>query len=127
MLGGEPSGHIIFRGLGSTGDGLLTALQILHRMKRTGQTLSALAAVVPHVPQVSIQVPASEDAKRAFRTAETVQRTIALAQEALGAQGRVVVRPSGTEPVIRIMVEGTDRAQIERQAEALARVIREEL
>ena len=126
-LGGEQSGHLIFREFATTGDGLLTALQVLSLMKRTGRKLSELASVMVRVPQVTIHLPVSAEGKLKFYTNTAVQAAIAAAEAALGEAGRMVVRPSGTEPLIRIMAEGTDRESLEAQAEAVAAVVRAEL
>jgi phosphoglucosamine mutase len=127
MLGGEQSGHLIFREFATTGDGLLTALQVLTRMKHTGRKLSELASAMIRVPQVTVHLPVSAEGKLKFYTSTAVQEAISAAENALGETGRMVVRPSGTEPLIRIMAEGADRAALEAQAEAVAAVIRAEL
>ncbi len=126
-LGGEQSGHILFRAFATTGDGQLTALQVLSLMKRTGRRLSALAGCMTSFPQVMRNVPVSAEGKVKFYTNAAVQTAIAAAEAALGEQGRMVVRPSGTEPLLRVMAEGADRAAIEAQVEAVAEVIRAEL
>ncbi len=126
-LGGEPSGHLIFREFATTGDGLLTALQVLSMMRRTGRKLSGLTSEMVRVPQVTVHLPVSAEGKLKFYTNTAVQAAITAAENALGDAGRMVVRPSGTEPLIRIMAEGTERAALEAQAEAVAAVIRAEL
>lgn len=123
-LGGEPSGHIIFSRYATTGDGILTALEVLRVMRQTGKPLSALAA--PYVPlpeaqlSVAVRSPAAAAAGRAL--GEAVRET----EEALGGRGRVLVRASGTEPVVRILVESEDDETCRRLAQHLADVIREE-
>ncbi|HEX2883513.1 MAG TPA: phosphoglucosamine mutase [Candidatus Limnocylindria bacterium] len=118
VLGGEQSGHIIFRDRATTGDGLLTAIELVRSVRAAGEPLSQLAARISRLPQVVINSAVrrrddwQEDA--AFRTA--VER----ATERLGDRGRVLVRPSGTELKIRIMVEGDDAAEIEGIARELA-------
>ena len=126
-LGGEQSGHIIFRVFATTGDGQLTALQVLSLMRRTGKKLSELAGAMPRFPQVMLQVPVTDEGKLKFYTNAAVQAAISAAEAALGGNGRMVVRPSGTEPLMRVMAEGTDRSVIEAQAEAVAAVLRAEL
>ena len=126
-LGGEQSGHILFRAFATTGDGQLTALQVLSLMKRTGRKLSALAGCMTCFPQVMHNVPVSAEGKVKFYTNAAVQAAISAAEAVLGEQGRMVVRPSGTEPLLRVMAEGADRAAIEAQVEAVVKVIRAEL
>lgn len=102
-LGGEQSGHVIFRDLATTGDGLLSAVQLLDTVKRSGQTLATLAEQsMVRLPQVLRNVTIAE---KLPNIAELLAREIAAAEAALGTTGRVLIRPSGTEPVIRVMVE----------------------
>ena len=103
VLGGEQSGHVIFRDLATTGDGILTGLLLLDRVHRAGRPLSALASVMTHVPQVleSVRVSSRPD----LGSAPALTAAIAAVEAELGDRGRVLVRASGTEPVIRIMVE----------------------
>jgi len=117
ILGGEQSGHIIFLRHNTTGDGLITALQLLEVMVSTGTPLSALAARMESLPQVtrSVRVADKERAMGDPRLAEA----IAQAQRQLNGRGRILVRPSGTEPVIRIMVEGPVREELEAIVERL--------
>ncbi len=112
-LGGEQSGHVIFRDLATTGDGLLTGLQVLDVMARTGRPMSELAAVMTKLPQVLRNVRLAE------RHADLIDRIadeVAAVEAELGDHGRVLIRPSGTEPVVRVMVE----AATEQQANAVA-------
>ena len=125
-LGGEQSGHIV---LGSDndfiGDGIFTALRVLRVMRETGQTLSQLAAPYQPMPQVllNVRVERKPSLSQLPHTAEAVKRI----EEDLGADGRVLLRYSGTEPLARVMVEGLDLARIQAQAEELANCIAEEI
>lgn len=124
-LGGEQSGHIIFLDHATTGDGLLTALRVLHIMLETGRPLSELSGVLETFPQVLLNVPVQE--KETFATNTAVRDVIEQAARTLGKNGRLVVRPSGTEPLIRILGEGRDREQVEELVQTIADVIWREL
>lgn len=114
-LGGEQSGHIIFKEYATTGDGILTALMVLNIMDKTGKKLSELKNQMFKYPQVSTQITAVPEQKNAFVANNSLrQRINDLVFETLGSDGRAVVRPSGTENYIRIMVEGKDFGTIER-------------
>lgn len=126
-FGGEQSGHIIFRDFATTGDGQLTAVQLLSYLKRCGRPLRELAQVMPQYPQYSINLAVSAEGKRHFFTNSAIKTAIEAAKTALGSGGRIVVRPSGTEPLIRVMAEGEDDDLTRAQAEAVAAVIREQL
>ena len=117
-IGGEQSGHIIFRDRASTGDGLLTAIELAHSMRAAGTPLSALVARIPRLPQVVINSAASR--RDTWRDDDEFSGAVERATEQMGDRGRVLVRPSGTEPKIRIMVEGDDAGEIERIARELA-------
>ncbi|MPZ63060.1 MAG: phosphoglucosamine mutase [Propionibacteriales bacterium] len=121
-LGGEQSGHIIMSEHSSTGDGLLTAVQLLARMVERGETLRDLAAVMTRLPQVLVNVP-SVDRSR-VGTDPAVLRAVEKAEAELGGTGRVLLRPSGTEPIVRVMVEAESAGQAERVASDLAQVVR---
>lgn len=110
-VGGEPSGHIIFGRYAPTGDGILTALYLARSLKRLGKGLEELVRSVPLYPQVRRDIPAGELKGRVLEM-EGVKRAIAEAERSLGESGRVVVRPSGTQPLVRVMVEGPDRGLI---------------
>ena len=126
-FGGEQSGHIIFRDFATTGDGQLTATQLLSLMKMQNQPLSKLASVIKKYPQISININASPEGKISFYTDKIINDSITQAKEILGDNGRIVVRPSGTEPFIRIMVEGEEEEQIKNIANNIASVMEEEL
>jgi phosphoglucosamine mutase len=122
VLGGEQSGHIVFLDYNTTGDGLITAVKLLATLKRSGGKLSALAAGMKHYPQVQINVKVNKT-ENWNRTSEA-QTAISNAEREIKGNGRIVVRASGTEPVIRIMVEGKDVALINKIAKELADSIR---
>ncbi len=123
-LGGEQSGHIIMSDHATTGDGILTALQVLQRMARTGSTLRELASVVTRLPQVLLNVPGvDKDRADDPELAEAVARE----QEKLGDSGRILLRPSGTEPLVRVMVEASSPEEATAVAERLADVVRRRL
>ncbi len=126
-LGGEQSGHIIFRDFATTGDGQLTAVQVLSLMKRTSKSLSSLASVMERSPQVLINIAVDAESKLRFYTDNDIQSAITEAEELLGENGRIVVRPSGTEPLIRVMTEGSDKELISNCAEKVADVIKSNL
>jgi phosphoglucosamine mutase len=119
MLGGEQSGHIIFRDLASTGDGLLTAIQLVAALRAsTGTTLGQLAARIPRLPQVVINSAVRH--KDQWQVDPLLADAVARATARLGSRGRVIVRSSGTEPKLRIMVEGEDPGEIATIAQELA-------
>jgi phosphoglucosamine mutase len=124
-LGGEQSGHVLLLDHGTTGDGVQTSLHLMHRMARTGRTLADLAAEVPKLPQVLINVK-GVDKTRASTDAD-LQKDIAEVEAQLGETGRVLLRASGTEPVIRVMVEAATQDEAQAQAERLAGCVRERL
>jgi len=117
-LGGEQSGHMIFFDHNTTGDGVLSALQALAIMQRTGQPLSQLAEVMTALPQLLVNVRVKE--KVDLATVPAVQRVIDACNEELGETGRVLIRYSGTEPLLRIMLEGENDQQIQRLADEIA-------
>lgn len=126
-FGGEQSGHVIFRDFATTGDGQLTACQLLSLMHRRQGRLSSLATAMQRYPQTMINITVTPEGKLAFYTDQRVRGAIEKASNTLGSEGRIIVRPSGTEPLLRVMVEGRDEEQIQALAEEVAQVIREEL
>ena len=124
-LGGEQSGHVIFSDYATTGDGVLTGLQLASRVAETGTPLSELAAVMDRLPQVLVNVRGVDKSRAAED--EAVQAAVAEAEARLGATGRVLLRPSGTEPVVRVMVEAPDEETAGREAQVLADVVQREL
>jgi len=122
MLGGEQSGHVIFRDHATTGDGLLTAVRFLSLAALTGRSVGELASAMRRYPQVMVNVPVLDRDRMA--DAAAVEDAVAEAEHALGDRGRVLVRPSGTEPLIRVMVEAESEAEALLHAEAVASVVR---
>lgn len=121
VIGGEQSGHIIFRKINSTGDGLLSAIMLLNIMAREKKSLKDLAASMDRLPQTLINVQVQD--KQGWETEASIQEAIRQAEASLGDEGRILVRASGTEPVLRVMVEGKDKATIDRLAQDIAQVI----
>lgn len=127
VIGGEQSGHIIFLDYATTGDGQMSAIQVLNVLKSTGKKISELASEMQVYPQVLINVRVSNFGKARLDKDEEVQLAIREASEELGDTGRVLVRVSGTEPLVRVMLEGEDYNQIKSLAESIAKVIEERL
>lgn len=127
VIGGEQSGHIIFLDYATTGDGQMSAIQVLNVLKSTGKKISELASEMQVYPQVLINVRVSNFGKTRLDKDEEVQLAIREASEELGDTGRVLVRVSGTEPLVRVMLEGEDYNQIKSLAESIAKVIEERL
>ena len=126
-LGGEDSGHIILSDYANTGDGQLTALQMLRICKKTGKPLSELASVMQKSPQVLRSVRATAEDKKRYLKIPAIADVIQEAETALGEDGRVLVRASGTEPLIRVMLEGSDTAEIENYCTKICRTIEENI
>ena len=126
-IGGEQSGHIIFREFMTTGDGQLTAVQLLRAIKKSGKKLSELAQLMQVYPQVILNVRADKEMKRMVKVDEGVLKRQQQLEEDMNGNGRILVRPSGTEPVIRIMVEGLDREAIMNAAKSMEQIIIERL
>ncbi len=126
-FGGEQSGHIIFRDFAATGDGQLTAAQIFSLVNRSEKKMSELASVMTPYPQVSVNVKVSAEGKLLFYTDPEINEAIAEVKKTLGDDGRIVVRPSGTEPLIRVMVEGRNIEEINTLANKVADKIRSNL
>ncbi|QNE47913.1 phosphoglucosamine mutase [Glaciihabitans sp. INWT7] len=124
-LGGEQSGHVIMSQFATTGDGILTGLHLLAEMARTGKSLAELAAVMTVYPQVMINVRGVDHHSLATNT--VIADAIRAAEERLGETGRVLLRKSGTEPMVRVMVEAEDQATAQAITESLAEVVREQL
>jgi phosphoglucosamine mutase len=121
-LGGEQSGHVVMPSHATTGDGILTGLHLMARVASTGKTLAELAAVLTKLPQVLINVPVADRSSAA--TAPDVEAAVASAESELGAEGRVLLRPSGTEQLVRVMVEAPTEALAGAVAERIATVVR---
>jgi phosphoglucosamine mutase len=124
-LGGEQSGHIIFLDHATTGDGMVAALRVLAVMVAEGRPLSELSRAMTRYPQVLLNFAVAK--KRPFEEMPAVQKVIAAVEKSLGADGRVVVRYSGTESKARVMIEGTDEAGIQAQADEIAQTLKREL
>ena len=123
-IGGEQSGHIIFTDYSTTGDGLITALQVLSSLKRSGRKASDLTALMTTYPQLLVNVKVAT--KEGWETNEAIKEAIAEGDKELGENGRILVRPSGTEPLIRVMAEGPDQDQLDRICHAIADVVKKE-
>ncbi|MDI3317683.1 MAG: phosphoglucosamine mutase [Bacillota bacterium] len=125
VLGGEPSGHVILRDLHTTGDGILTGIQMLAAARRMGAKLSELGGRVRKLPQVQLNVPAPE--RDGLESNPRIAAARAEVEQALAGHGRLVLRPSGTEPLVRVMVEAEDEEKARAAAQRLARVVEAEL
>jgi phosphoglucosamine mutase len=123
VLGGETSGHLLCLDRTTTGDGLVSALQVLAAMKHSGRPLAELTAGMPRFPQVMVNVRVRERIDP--RESQPIQVAVRRVEAALGGSGRVVLRASGTEPLIRVMVEGRDESVVTRHANELAEVVRQ--
>ena len=123
ILGGEQSGHVIFLEYASTGDGELTALQFMSILKASGKKCSEIAAEVEPWPQLMINVKVPNDKKATLQQLPEVKAAIDAASAELGNNGRILVRPSGTEALVRVMVEGTNSEQVDTLAKKVAKVI----
>lgn len=124
-VGGEQSGHMVFLDHNTTGDGMISALQVLAIMQRTGKPLSELASIMTALPQVLVNVRV--DKKRPVTEVPEVAKSIAAAEEKLADSGRVLIRYSGTEPLMRIMLEGQDEAQIAGLAQDIATAVEQHM
>jgi phosphoglucosamine mutase len=122
-FGGEQSGHIIFFDYNTTGDGILTAIQLLTTLKKTGKTLAEAKSVMEVLPQVLVNAEVDNSRKKEYQTNETIQSEVKKLNDRFSGEGRVLVRPSGTEPLIRVMIEGRDLKVMKEEATRLARII----
>lgn len=126
-LGGEASGHIIFLEHSTTGDGILAALHVMNIMKQTGKTLAELSSVMKEMPQVLINASVAADKKNTYLENKTVQKAVDALTSKFSGKGRVLIRPSGTENLVRVMIEGENYDEIYSSATELANLIEEEL
>ena len=126
-LGGEQSGHVIFLDYNTTGDGLITAIQLLYVMKKTGMPLSELKQCMQIFPQVLVNAKVKNENKHAYNEDPEIQEQIDALEAKFNGEGRVLIRPSGTEPLVRVMIEGKDKQVMQEEAEKLARFIEERL
>ena len=124
VLGGEQSGHIIFSQYSTTGDGLITALKLAFALKQSGKKMSQLAKVMTRFPQLLVNIRVAS--KQGWEDNARIAAAIKAGEMELGDNGRILVRPSGTEPLIRVMAEGPDLADLERIVNAIADVVKEE-
>lgn len=126
-IGGEQSGHIIFLDENTTGDGLLSALHVLEVMKATGRKLSDLASIMNVLPQVLINAKVATEKKYDYLEDEVIASEVKELEDKFAGNGRVLIRPSGTEPLVRVMIEGKNKAELTREARRLADLIEERL
>ena len=124
IIGGEQSGHVIFKDFANTGDGELTSVQILNILSKKGKKLSELASVMKRYPQVLLNVKVREEAKGQYENDSQVTKVIKEVEKSLNGDGRVLIRASGTEALIRVMIEGLNQDEIESQAKRIADVIK---
>jgi len=127
VIGGEQSGHIIFLNHTTTGDGILSALQLIRAIKESGKKLSALADEVTIYPQVLKNARVKNENKKKYMADPEISAEIKRLEEIMAGEGRVLVRPSGTEPLVRVMIEGKDIGQITKLAENLASLLTKRL
>lgn len=127
VLGGEQSGHIIFLDYNTTGDGLATGLHLLEVVKATGKTMSELNSIMIDYPQVLVNAKAKNDMKYRYLENEEIKSEIERIENLFEGEGRVVIRPSGTEALVRVMIEGRDQDKITKIAEELASFIEERI
>lgn len=123
MLGGEQSGHIIFLNHNTTGDGLVTALQVASILKESGKTFSELAGIMEELPQVLVNATVPNDKKNIYLEDEDIIKAIKEVEAKLNGVGRVLIRPSGTEPLVRVMLEGKNQEEIDKMAHDLVNLI----
>ena len=127
VIGGEPSGHTICLDRTTTGDGIVSALQVLAEMNKTGKSLAELCSGMTKYPQVLINVKLGDAVAKEIMQKPQVTEAVAAVEAEMGDSGRVLLRPSGTEPLIRVMVEGSDADQVQRKAEQIADAVRSTL
>jgi phosphoglucosamine mutase len=125
FLGGEPSGHLIYREATTTGDGIITALQVLSAMCHARQSLRQLHSGLSKYPQALVNVNVAKQGE--IQDMPRIQDALKVAEEALGQLGRVLIRRSGTESCVRVMVEGKEKNDVQRWADYIAAAVREEL
>ena len=126
-LGGEQNGHIFFLDDATTGDGQLSAVRLLEIMERTGKKLSELATIMKRFPQVMINVRIPDYQRENWKNDEVITNMIDRREAELGEEGRILVRESGTEPIIRVMIEGRDFTAINKMAMEISELIRKRL
>ena len=124
-LGGEQSGHVIFLDENTTGDGLLSALHLLQVMVETGRPLSELSTIMEELPQALVNAKVANHKKEHYLEYPEIAQAIQELEDKFAGEGRVLIRSSGTEPLVRVMIEGKDKAQIQAEAEHLANLIQD--
>lgn len=124
VLGGEQSGHIIFSDYATTGDGLITAVHLIAAMRRAGKKLSELGTLMTRFPQVLVNIKVAS--KNGWEDNTAIREAIRKGEAELGEEGRILVRPSGTEPLIRVMAEGPDMPQLERIVNTIAGIVKQQ-
>lgn len=126
-IGGEQSGHIIFGDLSTTGDGMQTAVQLINVMVRSGKKLSELKKLIEILPQVLVNAKVKKERRNSYLEDEVIAGKIKELEQAYNGNGRLLIRPSGTEPLIRVMIEGYDQQKLENDAKQLAALIESRL
>ena len=126
-LGGEQSGHIIMLDHATTGDGQLTAAMLIKVMTETGKSLAQLCEGIEDYPQLLVNVKITESGKGKWNKVPAIMDCISAAEKELGGSGRVLVRESGTEPLVRVMVEGKDMDMVKRLADSIAEEVKRSL
>ena len=126
-VGGEQSGHVILLDYNPTGDGILTSLMLIKVMLEKKKSASELCKIIKMYPQVLVNAKVSAEKKKDYENDEEIQKAIKELEEEFSGNGRVLIRPSGTEPVIRVMLEGEDQAYLQTRAENLAKLIEKKL
>ncbi len=124
LIGGESSGHLLCLDRTTTGDGIISALQVLYEVAESEKSLAQWCGEVERYPQVMINVPLRQ---RGVSSSAAIDRAVVAVEQQLGDRGRVLLRPSGTEPLVRVMVEGRDQEEVRSTAESLAEVVRQEV
>ena len=127
VIGGEQSGHIIFLDYNSTGDGLLTAVQLTSALRDSGKTMSDFASFIKIYPQVLVNAKIQNKYKSTYMDVPEIADAIQKIEKKFAGEGRVLIRPSGTEPLVRVMLEGSDKDELLRDATALANLMEEKL
>lgn len=122
-FGGEQSGHIIFFDYNTTGDGIVTAIQLLTTLKKTGKSLDEAKEIMDVLPQALVNARVDNKRKKDYIKNETIKSEIEKLEAKFSGEGRVLIRPSGTEPIVRVMIEGRDQKVIQQEAERLAKLI----
>ena len=126
-IGGEQSGHVILLDYNPTGDGILTSLMLIRVMLESNKSASELCKIIKMYPQVLVNAKIDSKKKKDYETDDEIQTEIRKLEEEFSGNGRVLIRPSGTEPLVRVMLEGEDEAYLKEKAENLAQLIEKKL